>query len=161
MACRVIGRHRYLYCDRKVISNIRIWACILGVDRYSSPADLVLCTAGERDDISNLILGTGRMYAAFVADESKMNEVRGRVDDALVVATSRGFFRSAALGDRPVVIGPSRLPANVPESNVSTDDHQGDGSVPEEALAAVSRMACEFDFEIKVKPPNLTFRMSQ
>lgn len=41
-------------------------------DRYTSPGDFVICTAREREDITNAILGSGRMHAAFLADEIKV-----------------------------------------------------------------------------------------
>ena len=91
------------------------------------------------------------MYAAFVADESKIDEVRARVDEALVSAIRQGYFGTASRGTQPVVIGSSRLSPNVPATNVARGDQEDDGSVACPELAAASKTARELGFAIKVK----------
>lgn len=53
---------------------------------YTSPGDVVLCTAGERDDLSNLVLESDKVYASFITDESEVEDIRSGVNIASVAA---------------------------------------------------------------------------
>ena len=72
----------------------------------------MLATASFRDGLASLVLSSGRMYAAFVADETNVASVTERVCVGFEKATTGGFF-DKAMTSAPVVIGPELLPEGV------------------------------------------------
>ena len=127
--------------------------------RYMDAKDPVLVMRGEADQLVDLVLGCGRMYSAFVADSTKVDEVRERVSSACAAAVKRGLF--VGTEEVPVVVGPDVLPVHVPKHNVgaTTSTHlaelvEGDSNseVPLEThqRAVTNKSAAVFGLEIKV-----------
>ena len=58
--------------------------------RYTEAKDPVLVTRGEADQLADLVLGCGRMYSAFVADSTKVDEVKERVSSRLCCSCEAG-----------------------------------------------------------------------
>lgn len=82
---------------------------------YTDINDAVHSTAGFRDDLASVVaLGSGRMCAAFVADEANVGSVNGRVRVGFDKESAGGFFDKTKTS-LPVVIGPRLLPEAMPE----------------------------------------------
>ena len=120
----------------------------------------MLATAGFRDDLASLVLGSGRMYAAFVADETNIDSVTERVRVGFEKATTGGFF-DKAMPSAHVVIGPELLPEGVPAKNLRAATHQhlaelvekstgGDSTLEQHQLSVAQATAAEFGLELKV-----------
>ena len=63
-----------------------------------------------------LVLGCGRTYSAFVADSTKVDEVKERVGSACPAAVKRRLFVGTEEGY--VVVGPDFLPVHFTTHNV-------------------------------------------
>ena len=132
--------------------------------RYTDAKDTVLVTAGEKDELAELVLNSGRIYAAFVSDSNKVDGVRGRLDTACDTAVKQGLF-VASMARAPVVIGAGSLPVNVPESSMGSPSkskladlvEEGDGSISlaEHQRAVANGSAKDFGLEIKVSSHEL------
>ena len=128
--------------------------------RYTEAKDSVLVTSGASDDLANIVLGSGRMYSAFVADAGDLDKVSAKVDAACDAAVQSGLF-VASMKERPVVIGASYRPPYVSENNLGPRamsyleelvEGTNDGFTLEEHERAVaSKTASEFGMEIKVR----------
>ena len=127
--------------------------------RYTDAKDTVLVTRGEADQLADLVLGYGRMYSAFVADSTKVGEVKERVSSACAAAVKRGLFVRTEEG--PVGVGSDVLPVHVPKHSVGATTSTrlaelvGGGSNVEIPLWAHQRVVANksttaFGLEIKV-----------
>ena len=124
--------------------------------RYTDGNDAVLATAGSRDDLASIVLGSGRLYVAFVADTENLDSVRERVR-----TKNMGFF-DKTMTSTPVVVGPGLLPEAVPASNVRAATHRHladlvDGAgerrptLEQHQLRVAEATAAEFGLTIKVR----------
>ena len=104
-------------------------------DRYTDLNDAVLSTAGFRDDLASVVLGSGRMYAAFVADEANVDSVKRRVRVGFDKASAGGFF-GKTMASVPVVVGPGLLPESMPEANLPAATHRNLAEVVEKSTGA-------------------------
>lgn len=57
-----------------------------------------------RDDLAGLTLGAGRLYAAFVTDEGKVDEVGQQIKEACTLSMKEGRYKLNN-GVPPVFIG--------------------------------------------------------
>lgn len=129
-------------------------------DRYTDLNDAVLSTAGFRDDLASVVLGSGRMCAAFVADEANVESVKGRVRVGFDKASAGGFF-DKTMTSVPVVIGPGLLPEAMPEENLRAATHRnlaelveksnGADTLEQHQLSVAQATAASFGLEIKVR----------
>ena len=128
------------------------------VVRFTEQADLVLCTDGERDDLAKLTLSTGRLYAAFVADEAKVEGVTEKIKHERNRAIEEGRFKLYN-GVPPVYIGRNQWPTLIPRGNVSKDSQdklaalvqrKGSGRKCEHERAVAAETAEKFGLEVKV-----------
>ena len=121
--------------------------------RYMDAKDPVLVTRGEADQLADLVLGCGRMYSAFVADSTKVDEVKERVSSACAAAVKRGLF--VGTEEVPVVVGPDVLPVHVPKHSTrlaALVEGDSNSEVPLEThqRAVANKSAAAFGLEIKV-----------
>ena len=121
----------------------------------------MLATAGSRDDLASIVLGSGRLYAAFVSDTENLDSVRERVRTGFIKALNMGFF-DKTMTSTPVVVGPGLLPEAVPGSNVRAATHrhladlvEGAGergpTLEQHQLRVAESTAAEFGLTIKVR----------
>ena len=133
----------------------------MSAHRYTDANDAVLATAGSRDDLASVVLGSGRLYAAFVADTKNLDSVRERVRTGFIKASNIGFF-DKTMTSTPVVIGPGLLPEAVPGNNERAAIHRhladlvrgaGErGPTPEQhQLRVAEATAAKFGLTIKVR----------
>lgn len=59
------------------------------VYRLTEPADVIWCTAGERDRITKMALARGSMFVAFVARETDMDKVHTEVSTLVSEASGK------------------------------------------------------------------------
>ena len=121
--------------------------------RYTDAKDPVLVTRDEADQLADLVLECGRMYSAFVADSTKVDEVKERVSSACAAAVKRGLF--VGTEEDHVVVGPDVLPVHVPKHSTRLAELvEGDSNseVPLEThqRAVANKSAAAFGLEIKV-----------
>lgn len=53
----------------------------------------MLCTDSERDDLAQLALNSGRLYAAFVGDEGRVEEVGQQAKNMRIRSIREGRFQ--------------------------------------------------------------------
>ena len=114
----------------------------------------MLATAGFRDDLASLVLGTGRMYAAFVADETNVDSVTERVRVGFEKATTGGFF-DKAMTSAPVVIGPELLPEGVPAKTCGLQRTKTWRSSSRRVLGGIRHLSNTSSVSRKQPPPRL------
>lgn len=126
---------------------------------------MVMSTAADKDDLTSLVLTSGRKYTALLPDPVYEGALEAALNEAAVDAVARGFHAHHGGGAKRVEVGGLTLPASVPVDNIpaairekiersmeSADDDANTGAAAAmRALSLAKESAEEYGLEIKVK----------
>ncbi|CAM9317799.1 unnamed protein product [Scytosiphon promiscuus] len=87
--------------------------------RFTNMGDTVMSTAADKDDLSSLVLTSGRKYTALLSDPANEVALEAALNEAATDAVSRGFHAHHGADNISFKVGGTTLPTSVPVDKVA------------------------------------------